>query len=191
MSTRRSAIVVGLLIAALATWAAMASGVTGSESHGVSHALSLQDPTYAACINSGAVICNPEAHLTQVAENPVGQPPNPNAHMMSRHRAIALVRRLAAGEYTPAAPASAAVSARMMTEKGFEALQPSGVDHFANAQRLFWIVTVHAPTSATGSGRPELRRVYRANRRGDGASLSSLSWLRFCYVVVSLAALCE
>jgi hypothetical protein len=127
----------------------MASGVIGSESHGLSHAPSLQDPTYAACINSGAVICNPAAHQTQVAENPVGQPPKPNAHMMSRDQAIALASQLAASEYTPAAPVSAAAFARMMTEREFEALQPSGVDHFANAQRLFWVVTVHAPTSTT------------------------------------------
>lgn len=36
----------------------------------------------------------------------------------------------------------------MVTEKEYEALQPGGVDHFANQQRLFWVVTVHAPTAA-------------------------------------------
>jgi len=148
MSLRRSVIAISLVMAGLALWIAMASGAIGNESHGAAHAPSLQDPTYAACVNSGAIICNPAAHQTQVAENPVGRPPNPNARMMSRTEAIALARQSAASDYTSAAPASAPVFARMVTEKEFEALQPGGVDHFANQQRLFWVVTVHAPTAA-------------------------------------------
>ncbi len=149
MSLRRSVIAVSLMIVGLALWAAMASGAIGNESHGAAHAPSLQDPTYAACVNSGAVICNPAAHQTDVAENPVGRPPNPNARMMSRNEAITAARQLAASQNTSVAAASAPVFARMTTEKEFEALQPGGVDHFANQQRLFWVVTVHAPVSAT------------------------------------------
>lgn len=144
----RSVILAGLLVAGVA-WAISVSGAIGTESYGTSHAPSLQNPTYAACINSRKVVCNPQAYQTDVAGNPVAQRPDPRARLMARNDAIALARTLAASEYTPAAPPSAPAFARIMTEREFEALQPGGVDSFANLQRLFWVVTVHAPTSAT------------------------------------------
>jgi hypothetical protein len=102
----------------------------------------------------------PDRQQTAIAQSPQLGAPGKHAHFISRQRVIRLARLAARSEYSGAAPASAPVTARLMTIRRFERLLGEGSSYFVNLHRKLWIVTVHARTVNSDGRRPIIYSVY-------------------------------
>ncbi len=102
----------------------------------------------------------PDQQQTAIAQSPQLGAPGRHPHYISQQRVTRLARLAAQSEYSGAAPASAPLTARLMTIRQFERLLGEGTSYFVNVHRKLWIVTVHARTVNTEGRRPMIYSVY-------------------------------
>lgn len=86
---------------------------------------------------------NPGARETFVADNPIAQPPNPSANVMSMDDAILKAGGTVGGKDS---------RARLMTYAELSALAPGlGANGVVDPRRRVWAVTVHRDVMTPGS----------------------------------------
>jgi len=120
------------------------------------------DPALKACQAAHTQMCNPEAESTRLAASLPAQPPSANPSYLSRQTIEAVAKRAAHTPLTPAAPITAVVYSALMPRPAYEALAHETHNAAVNAQRMVWVVTVHAPMATDGSPSrpPEIKHVY-------------------------------
>jgi hypothetical protein len=115
---------------------------------------------------------------TAIAQSPQVTPPSRHPAYVSRERAVTLARLAARSEYSPAAPATAPVTARLMTILQYERRLGEGIGYGVNVHRKLWVVMVHARTVNTEGRRPLVYSVYTLVI--DGESGTSFMYLAGC-----------
>jgi hypothetical protein len=99
-------------------------------------------------------------HSEPRAYQPPPPAPSPHRRYISKQHAIRMARQDARSEYSPAAPASAPVTARLKTYRQFVYLLNEGTAYGSVLRRAVWVVTVHARTVTTEGRRPLIYSVY-------------------------------
>ena len=102
----------------------------------------------------------PDQRQTAIAQSPQLGAPGKHPRYVSKPRVIEIARLAARSEYSGVAPASAPVTARLMTIRQFERLLGEGSSYFVNVHRKLWVVTVHARTVNSDGRRPTVYSVY-------------------------------
>lgn len=110
-----------------------------------SPAVQANDPAVEACVERREINCNPNpaVYPTFIANNPVAQPPNTSAAVISEARALEIARGPSLS-----APAHAAFVTHSQLVAMDQSLADNGV---VNPDRKLWVVTVQADTWSRGS----------------------------------------